>query len=307
MADVVAKANHLRDRCKDVMLALEQTDGAPRPNGGSFDSYFDEIPGWFRPFNTMPDTARLRMREDRLVQEAAKYLNRDWPAPAGYEGGLANVNPELAVIDTIKENLLGWEGLAARNFRTNYAEKFEGYTRNLYTATYVGYQSVAAVAKLWETADKDVNKLLDDATKAVDAIIGISMGTSLEIVLTLLPSVISIGTAKAGETGLTVIKELAGAGKTAVQTSQKIMTPVQVVQPLKTAVDKLKADVKAKEDEIARTMSANLAYLNAHPDEYAARPVAWNLAASDPGTDQQGHPTDGQSGHDTLGDDERTA
>ncbi|NHA00457.1 hypothetical protein G5V59_11430 [Nocardioides sp. W3-2-3] len=65
--------------------------------------------------------------------------------------------------------------------------------------------------------------------------------------------------------------------------------------------------MKAKEDEIARTMSANLTYLNAHPDEYAARPVAWNLAASDPGTDQQGHPTDGQSGHDTLGADERTA
>jgi hypothetical protein len=306
-ADVMSKANHLRQRCKEVMRTLEETDGAPRPNGSMFDHVFDQIPSWFEPFTLMPDTGRLRMRQNRLVQEACKYLNREWPAPAGFEGGgIVNTNPDLGVISTIDENLQGWEGLAARNFRTNYVQKFDGYTKNLYTATYVGYQSLAAVAKLWETAEADVHKLLDDATKAVDAIIGISLGAALELVTTALPSVISIGSAKAGETGLTVIKEIAGTGTKLPPITAKLMTPVDVVEPLRKAVDKLKSDIKAKESEIGSTMAANLAYINGHPREYTAAPVAWDVAYTDPGTDRNGGNTDGQPGTTTLGTDERT-
>ncbi|NHA00458.1 hypothetical protein G5V59_11435 [Nocardioides sp. W3-2-3] len=212
MSDVVAKANHLRDRCKDVMLALEQTDGAPRPNGGTFDKLTStRSPAGSGPSTPCPTLHGCGCARTGWCRRPRSTSTATGRRPRATRAGWPTSTPSLAVIDTIKDNLAGWEGLAARNFRTNYAEKFEGYTRNLYTATYVGYQSVAAVAKaVGDRGQGRQQRLLDDATKAVDAIIGISLGTSLEIVLTLLPSVISIGTAKAGETGLTVIKEARG-------------------------------------------------------------------------------------------------
>jgi len=301
MGDVLTNANTLRDTCKRVQRALEESDGAPRTNGSMFDHWFDDIPTWFKPFDDLPDGPKLRADADTMVEEVCKYLNKDWPAPAGYEGGLANVNPELATADTIKGKLSGWTGLAARNFNENYIGKFDQYTKNLYTASYVAYQTLAAEAKLWETAHRDALKLIKACQDSVDGMIGISMGEGFKFALTALTSVISIKQAAAGDTGLTLIKELAGVGKDYANKEGSAMTPAQLMHPLKESVEKLAKDVKAKEQEIENAINENLGYINSHKKEYVAGPVAWNLAHSDP---DESSGDQGQDGKTTLGDDD---
>ena len=298
-----------RTACKQAQRALEESDGAPRPNGSSVDSWFDDMTGWFKPFDDLPDGPALRRHQDTLIEEVCKYLNKDWPAPTGYEGGVANVNPELGAADTASEKLSGWTGLAARNFRENYLEKFDGYTKNLYTATYVAYQTLAVEAKLWETAHRDALNLIKAAKDSVDGMLGVSVGEGFKFALTALTSVITIKQAAVGDKGLTLIKEIAGFGKEGFSKGSTAFTPAQLMPPLKESVDELVKDLKSKEQEIADAINENIRYLNSHEKEYVAGPIAWNLAHSDPEKteDRQERPPEErgqeQDGTTSLGDD----
>jgi len=309
MASVSEKAETLKESCKRVQRAMEESDGAPRPNGSMFDHWFDEIPGWFQPFSDLPDGPALRRHQDTMIEEVCKYLNREWGPPAGYEGGLANVNPELNTVDTIKANLSGWTGLAARNFDTNYLTKFDGYTKNLYTASYVAYQTLAAEAKLWETAHSDAHALLDNAQKVVDGMIGVSASEAFRFALTALGSAITVKQAAAGDRGLTLIKELTSATKDYAFKEGSARTPAELMEPLKDSVSELKKKLKEKEQEIADGIDENIGYLNSHEQEYVAAPIAWNLAHTDPESEAERNkrPADErgqqQEGTDTLGED----
>lgn len=306
MTDIKTKAAELKTRCLEVMHAMEESDGGgSRANGGMFDHYFDDIPEWFRPFSNLPDHGQLRSNADTLVQEACKELNLDWQAPAGYEGGLANTNPDLAVIKDIRSNLEGWTGQAAANFRTNYLNRFDQFTKNLYTATYVGYQTLAAEAKLWETASRDIHKIADDARSTVDAMIGVSMGQGFKFVLTSLPSVISVATAPSKDLGLTVVKELAGLGSSLTSQEGFAATPASLMQPLKDSIDQLKKDLKDKEQDIEDALRANLGYLTSHPREYVAPEPKEAGAGSAWGMTETDEPGKEQDGEITLGEDNR--
>jgi hypothetical protein len=312
MPGIVEKAAKLKQSCLTVMHAMEESDGGgSRAGGGMYDNYFEDIPEWFRPFGDLPDVDQLRSDANTLVQEACKYLDREGEPPPGYNGGIANKNPELAEADTIKSKLAGWTGQAAVNFHDNYLAKFPQYTDNLYTASYVAYQSLAAVAKLWKTADEDIHKICDEAQRTVDAMLSGCLAEGFNFILTSLPSVIEIGSAPDGEIGLTVIKELAGAGSEGFKEVGSAKTPVGMMEPLKKSIDQLKKDLKDKEQDIKDALDANLGYVSAHKKEYVAAPVAWDLAHSDPEKDSERNERppeergQEQEGTETLGDDRR--
>jgi hypothetical protein len=302
---IETKAENLKKSCLRVMHAMEESDGAgSRSGGGMFDHWFEDIPEWFRPFTHLPNHEKMRTQAQTLAQEVCKNLNIDWPVPPGYDGGgPVNTNPDLSYHQAAADNLSGWTGMAASNFKTNFLNKFPYFTKNLYTATYIGFQALQAEARLWETARDDIHKLADDAQHCVDGMIGVSMGKGFNFALTLLPSVINIVSAAETELKMTVIKEAAGKVNPTTFKDAFAPTPASLMQPLKESIDKLKENLKNQEEAIGNALAANTGYLNGHPREYAApepqKPgdgSAWGLAD----TDNRGHEQDGKT---TLGDD----
>jgi hypothetical protein len=73
---------------------------------------------------------------------------------------------------------------------------------------------------------------------------------------------------------------------------------VSIIEPLKTSINQLKADLKSKEQEIQTALDENTGYINDHAKEYAAPKVAWDLAhTDDKGSEQPGTTTLGDDQH----------
>ncbi len=254
---------------------------------------YDDVPGLFDAFSSLPDPASFEAGIDDLTSALGK-LSQGSGGEDPTNGSPTPANTILDGMDTSQDYLARWTGIAAAQFKENFVDTFESITTNQFLLTSYIKGALEAEKSLWDAARRNIDEIAEDTITALEemgdcgknewsmafsvagavvALVAVpfTAGGSLVAAATFagIGGALSIGGAAVGN--MEEPPELDMSGE----------SPEAVIGNMREAITKLKDEISKAEQKIADKMTELQGIVDGHRELFVApRP---NLADSGPG------------------------
>jgi hypothetical protein len=220
----------------------------------------DEV---FGPFLDMPEPGEFAAPMQGLADGMAPISSGEQPVG---RGGFIPENPGLKAMVEVGDSVLPWHGEAADAFTTNFANPFPAVVNNQFLVALAIENALAAEAKIWEAAQKDVFELMSKTFAALDESDD-SFGDAVTAVLTVAAAVVPLaGAATIGAVELITAAASLGAAHESFEIGGDM--PIFVMLRALEGSKQLRREITTQERKVSTCMDGVAAAVRADRDKY---------------------------------------
>lgn len=223
--------------------------------------YQNRVQPLFEPFAGMPDPASYDGVIDELYS-AMGYLSHGAHVKDPITKQTVGANRDLSAIDSAADELVDWVGEGAQKFKVNFLDPFPDVATNQFLILGILKGTAQADQAMWRGARTDIDEIAKATLHALENV-GSCGKNDVKFTISVIGTVAAI-TAIPFTAGASAVVAGVGAAASAAGTVQQGMQEVkgsggsaeQVVQSMGTAIDELTTQIRDKQAQIAKTLSA---------------------------------------------------
>jgi hypothetical protein len=236
--------------------------------GGAFVDYDEikrkydgKVSGYFEPFIELPDPSWFDEPIDRLRAAMGDLSHGQMTDPVNHE--VFTANQKLSHIKSASGKLEDWTGAAADGFKTKFLDPFDDVSTNQFIALSVMKGALEAHQAVCKNAQSDIDKIAHSALDALDNLSSCSKD-DWNFAFSVAIAVAAIGavpfTAGASAAGIAVVGAAGAVGASGVAGVSANAdggggSAEEIVNSMKTDIDKLAKEVRETEEKIAKALS----------------------------------------------------
>lgn len=246
----------------------------PQPDRAEIQSkYHNAVQPLFEPFTRIPDPSSYdaAIEDVRAAMARLSHGEQGTSMTDPSSSSQMSANPRLHWIDQAEDTLQEWNGAAADNFKTKFLGRFGAVATNQFLILGILKGGLEADRSVWNHAQIDIDKIARQTKDALDNLHSCGKN-EMTFLLSVATAVAAIG-AMPFTGGVSVVVAAVGAAAAvggAAQDATKLTgaggTAEQVVQSMKTAIDKLTNEIRAEQDRIAKAADHYAGEVQQHKD-----------------------------------------
>jgi hypothetical protein len=170
---LMSKAEEIRK--KAIEEAWEDVGGRKHNRGyerthkPEVEAEFDDIPGLFAPFTRTPDPESFNAPIEELKAALNKLsTGQGTTDPISTNGRLYPASRALEKISSAADDVYGWSGTAAQDFKTNYLDPFPAVVKNQFTLVAAVKSALEAEQAMWKETRKNIWDIADNTYKKLE-------------------------------------------------------------------------------------------------------------------------------------------
>lgn len=234
----------------------------PQPDRGEIErKYHNTVQPLFEPFTRMPDPSSY----DTAIEDVRAAMA---PLSHGKQGSSMTdpsskqampANPRMHWIEDAGDSLQDWNGEAADTFKNNFLGRFGAVTTNHFLILGVLKGGLQADRAVWRRTQEDIDKVAHETMHALENLHSCGKN-DWQFVLSVATAVGAIGAVpftlgvSAVVAGVSAAAAVGGAATKATDLTGGGGTAEQVVQSMKSAIDKLTNEIRAERGRIAKAV-----------------------------------------------------
>ncbi|MHA6802150.1 hypothetical protein [Salinifilum ghardaiensis] len=246
---------------RQLSQAVGPERGAPPIDYGRIqEKYQNCAQPLFEPFTRIPHPGSHQSTIDDL-HDAMGCLSHGAHMKDPISGDSIGANKDLQAIETAGDDLNGWSGAAAHAFKANFLDPFPAVATNQFLVLGIMKGAVEADQELWRRTETDILDIANQTLRALDNV-GSCGKSDFEFTLSVASAVAAIG-AIPFTGGASAAFAAVGAASAVGGAAQKGYEAVkgsggsaeQVVNSMKSAIDKLTEHIREKQGEITKALN----------------------------------------------------
>lgn len=171
--NLMGKAEEIRK--KAIEEAWEDVGGRKNNRGyerthkPQVESEFSDIPGLFAPFTRTPDPEAFNGPIEELKAALNKLsTGQGTTDPISTNGRLYPASRTLEKVSSAADDVYGWSGTSAQEFKTKYLDPFPAVVKNQFTLVAALKAALEAEQAMWKETRKNIWDIADNTYKKLE-------------------------------------------------------------------------------------------------------------------------------------------